>query len=327
MKSLDGLNYYEILQVPVSASFIEIERAYREALSIYSEDSLATYCLFSDDERDNILTIIEKAFLTLIDKDKRAVYDEKLVESGQTRELLTAKNQNKTTPSFHTDNIVNPEALIGSISDACGRVRSAYRIEIIQTIDTYTQKIRNQRINSLGIKNLRKLMKMREKVHDNGNLYEIEQELLTMTEDIEEPSLRMRRNVTTVLVSYTLLAFISYILLNITDAIMLHNFNIPYTVLLMGLVGCLVKMYLQFPNLGIRQPPDHDLVVWSIISPPIAVIMAGLFYGTVTILLSLIQVDLYDESWLSWVQAWVVGLVNWVNLFSRKSKSLKISYA
>ena len=73
MKGLDGLNYYEVLQIPVSASFLEIKRAYKEALSIYSEDSLATYCLFSDDERDTILTIIENAFLTLIDKDKRVV--------------------------------------------------------------------------------------------------------------------------------------------------------------------------------------------------------------------------------------------------------------
>ena len=59
MKSFDGLNYYEILQIPLGASYIEIKRAYRDALSIYEEDALATYFLFSDDERDNILKIIE----------------------------------------------------------------------------------------------------------------------------------------------------------------------------------------------------------------------------------------------------------------------------
>ena len=320
MKSLDGLNYYEILQIPVSASFIEIKRAYKEALSIYSEDALATYCLFSTDERDNILSSIEKAFLTLIDENKRAVYDKELVESGQINGLITRKDQNKTIPSFHTDNYVNAESLIDPISGVCSKVRSDHRQEIIQTIDKYRKKIKNHRIDRLGIKNLCKLMQMRQKVYGNGNLYQIEQEFLTMSEDIEEPSVRMQRNVSKVIFSYTLIALISYILLNITDAIMLHSFNIPYTVLLMGLVGCLVRMYLQLPNIRIRQPLLHNPIVWFIISPPIAVIMAGLFYGVVQIFLPLIQVDLHDESWLLWVQAWVIGFVNWVYFFSKIPK-------
>ena len=68
MKSFDGLNYYQILQIPVNSSFIEIKRAYKEALSIYGEDSLATYSLFLNEERDNILNVIEKAFFTLAQK-------------------------------------------------------------------------------------------------------------------------------------------------------------------------------------------------------------------------------------------------------------------
>jgi len=321
MKSLDGLNYYEILQIPVSASFIEIKRAYREALSIYSEDSLATYCLFSNDERDNILTIIEKAFLTLIDENKRTVYDKGLVDSGQINKLITRKDQSKTIASFHTDNFVNAENLIDPISGVCSKVRSAYRQEIIQTIDKYRKNIKNQRIERLGMKNLRKLMQIRKKVYENGNLYEIEQELLTMSEDIEEPSSRLQRSISIVIFSYTLIALISFILLNIADAIMLHSYNIPYTVLLMGLVGCLVRMYLQLPNIRIRQPLSHNPIVWFIISPPIAVIMTGLFYGIVKMFLPLIQVDLYDESWLLWVQAWVVGFVNWVYFFSKFPKN------
>jgi curved DNA-binding protein CbpA len=324
MNGFDGLNYYEVLQIPVGASFIEIKRAYKEALSIYSEDSLATYCLFSDEERESILTIIEKAFLTLIDKDKRADYDRSLLESGHTGELVTANQLTPTMPSSHAAAVLNSDDLIGSISDECSRVRSAYRQELIQTIDAYSQKIKSQRINRLAIKNLHQLKKMREKVNDNGNLYEIEQQLLTISEDIEDPSLLIRRKVSTVIISYTLVAFISYMLLNITDAIMLHGFNIPYTVLLMGMVGCMVRMYLQFPNLGSRPTLSHNPIAWFIISPPIAVIMAGLFYGIAVIFQSLIQVDLYDETWLLWVLAWVVGLINWVNLFSRKSGSLRL---
>jgi hypothetical protein len=223
-------------------------------------------------------------------------------------------------PFFHTDNFVNDENLTDPIPDVCSNVRSAYRQEIIQTIDKYRKKIKNQRIDRQGIKNLLKLLQMRKKVYESGNLSEIEQELLTMSGDIEEPSLRMQRNVSIVIFSYTIIALTSFILLNITDAIMLHSFNIPYTVLLMGLVGCLVRMYLKLPNIRIRQALSYNPIVWFIISPPIAVIMAGIFFGIVKIFLLLIQVDLYDESWLFWVQAWVVGFVNWAYFFSKIPK-------
>jgi hypothetical protein len=320
MKSLDGLNYYEILQIPVSASFIEIKQAYRYALSIYSEDSLATYSLFSNGERDNILKVIEKAFLTLIDENKRAVYDKGLVECGQINELITRKDQKKTTAFFHSDNFVIDENLSDTIPDVSSNVRFAYRHEIIQTIDNYSRKIKNERIDRQGIKNLLKLLQMREVVYESGDLSEIEQELLTMSGDIEEPSSRMQRNVSIVIFSYTLIALASFILINIADAVMLHSFNIPYTVLLMGLVGCLVRMYLKLPSIRIRQTLRYNPIVWFIISPPIAVIMAAIFFGIVKTFLHLIQVDLYDESWLFWIQAWVVGFVNWVHFFSKIPK-------
>ena len=56
MKKFEDLSYYEILEIPVGASSYEIREAYKEALSIYNEDSLTTYSLFTDDERDEIRT-------------------------------------------------------------------------------------------------------------------------------------------------------------------------------------------------------------------------------------------------------------------------------
>ncbi len=319
MRNLDGLNYYEILNIPADASFIEIKRAYRDALSIYGEDSLATYSLFSTDERANILKVIKKAFLTLIDENKRASYDKRLVESGQNTESIIEKSQNKTTSLFHTDKFVNADNLANPISDAPDTIKSACRHEIIQAIDKYRKKIIKHRTDRQGIINLLKLLQMRQKLYESGNLSEIEEELLAISSDIEASFVRMQRNVYIVIVSYTLIALISFILLRITDAIMLHSFNIPYTVLLMGLVGCLLSMYVKLPNIRTRQPLSYDPTVWCIVSPPVAVIMSGIFFGMVQIILSVIQVELYDESWLFWIQAWIVGFVNWVYMYERLS--------
>ena len=103
MKSLNGLNYYEVLQIPVDASFLEIKRAYRDSLSIYSEDSLATYSMFSSDEREIILKKIEKAFLTLIDENKRAAYDKKLVDTGRIEASYVNTDKKTPTHLFHTN--------------------------------------------------------------------------------------------------------------------------------------------------------------------------------------------------------------------------------
>ncbi len=102
MKKFEGLNYYEILGVPVNASHFEIIQAYREGLSIYGDDSLVIYSFFSDNEREKILMKIEKAFLTLINENKRAEYDRMLVDSGKVDvSVFTKKDQKKPIPLFH----------------------------------------------------------------------------------------------------------------------------------------------------------------------------------------------------------------------------------
>lgn len=83
MRQYKELNHYELLQVTYDASSFTIRQAYKEMVELYRKDSLATYSLFSDDERNDILARIENAFLTLIDRDKRYEYDRMLVERGE----------------------------------------------------------------------------------------------------------------------------------------------------------------------------------------------------------------------------------------------------
>ncbi|MGA7144689.1 MAG: helix-turn-helix domain-containing protein [Desulfobacterales bacterium] len=85
MKKFDELNYYEILKIPMNSSYFQIKQAYKDALSLYDQDSVLTYSLFTREERDEILKKIKDAHSTLIDENKRAAYDRMLVDSGQVK--------------------------------------------------------------------------------------------------------------------------------------------------------------------------------------------------------------------------------------------------
>ena len=117
-KSFDELNYYELLRVPYGASSFEIRQAYKHALVIYEESSLATYSLFTEDERKTILANVEKAFLTLIDAAKRTTYDKNLASIGEIpEELLAKKEQKKAIPLFQINKTKNKGNNISSIRE------------------------------------------------------------------------------------------------------------------------------------------------------------------------------------------------------------------
>ncbi len=113
MKKFEELNYYEILEIPMNASYFEIRQAYKNELSIYEEDSIISYSFFSEDERVEILKRIEEAFLTLIDEDKRRAYDRVLVKEGVVDgSVLFKKTQKEPIPLFPTDSCGDNKALV-----------------------------------------------------------------------------------------------------------------------------------------------------------------------------------------------------------------------
>ena len=113
MKYFEGLTYYEILKIPENSSFLEIKQAHRDAVSIYGEDSLATYSLFSPDERKKILEIIETAFSILMDGKKRAAYDKMLVDSGRIHTTRTSDQRPiPSEPVFHPDTGTEDDSLV-----------------------------------------------------------------------------------------------------------------------------------------------------------------------------------------------------------------------
>ena len=109
MKKFDELNYYELLEIPSDASLLEIKRAYKNALETYSEDSLTTYSLFANNEREKILKKIKNAYGILIDDKTRKSYDVMLNKEGNVDSLKygdideTTSNMNSINKSNYVD--------------------------------------------------------------------------------------------------------------------------------------------------------------------------------------------------------------------------------
>jgi len=75
MKQTIRKNYYEILDVRPDSSPDEIEKSYREALSIYGSGSAATYSLYTEEEKRALLGQLNEAYETLRDPVKKSAYD------------------------------------------------------------------------------------------------------------------------------------------------------------------------------------------------------------------------------------------------------------
>lgn len=83
MKPLTEQNYYDLLGVSPKASFEEVQSAYDEAVSIYSNDSIPTYSLFTQEEREQILARLVDAYKILTNSQLRKEYNQILMEKGE----------------------------------------------------------------------------------------------------------------------------------------------------------------------------------------------------------------------------------------------------
>lgn len=87
-KKFARLNYYEMLDLKPEATFFEVRHAYNTALQVYQTDSLISYSFFTPEERKEILGLLEKAYLTLINEKKRQDYDDELIRLGVISEVV-----------------------------------------------------------------------------------------------------------------------------------------------------------------------------------------------------------------------------------------------
>ena len=99
MKTVEDLNFYELLEVASDASPFEVHQAYKEMYQLYHDDSLASYSFFSREEREGILAKLDEAYSTLMDERSRSRYDQILIESGiLQKEMQYQRDRKKLSP-------------------------------------------------------------------------------------------------------------------------------------------------------------------------------------------------------------------------------------
>jgi DnaJ-class molecular chaperone len=147
IKKFKDLNYYELLRISYGASSFEIRQAYKQVLDIYEENSLATYSLFTEDERKLILSNIENAFLTLMDDEKRKAYDNNLVSRGEAPDkILTDRQKKKAIPIF-------PTSKARTNNNSLARIKK--KIQEKEAGDLVTTMLQGEQISGKDLKNLR----------------------------------------------------------------------------------------------------------------------------------------------------------------------------
>lgn len=170
-KDFTQLNYYEVLDIKPDAMAFEIRHAYNAALQVYQPGSLASYSFFPEDERQEILSLVETAYRTLINDQARKDYNEELIRRG---ELDVGKEATSTakkpvsifnisrnpvakvalTNNETLKNKINQSQLIGDIlaqNELCGADLKKIRTELGVLIEQIAQetKIRHDHLRSM----------------------------------------------------------------------------------------------------------------------------------------------------------------------------------
>ncbi len=86
----EAQTYYEILEIQPTAGPTEIYNAYQKARSTYSPNSPALYSMFTPQEAQQLMALIEEAYQTLSHQGKRKDYDVKIGIAVQARPRSTA---------------------------------------------------------------------------------------------------------------------------------------------------------------------------------------------------------------------------------------------
>jgi curved DNA-binding protein CbpA len=132
----DGQTYYEILEVKPTAGPADVYAAYQKARATYSPSSPALYSMFSPEEAQELMALIEEAYQTLSHQARRKEYDLKIgltkgtagkadlrasPPSGQQRMSASRVEHNSAAPPPSKNDVwVGPVRISAKASDLPG---------------------------------------------------------------------------------------------------------------------------------------------------------------------------------------------------------------
>lgn len=168
-----------MLDIKPDAPPFEVRHAYNVALQMYQPGSLASYSFFSEEERQQILKLIEKAYTTLIDEQTRKDYDGELIRRGEIQKKEEAGPAEKKPISIFDinrgsstqiilagnedlKNKIRQSADIGAIlnqEEICGADLKKIREELDVLLDQIVQetKVRPDHLRSIEEDNVARL--------------------------------------------------------------------------------------------------------------------------------------------------------------------------
>jgi len=146
-KSFAEMNYYEMLNVKPDVAFFEIRHAYNAAMQMYQADSMISHSFFSQEERKQILSFVEKAYLTLINEKDRQSYDNELIRQGVLTATKWKVSHKKPVCIFDINRNQNRKSVLKSNDELREKITQSKRIaEIIAQTEisgTNLKEIRN----------------------------------------------------------------------------------------------------------------------------------------------------------------------------------------
>ncbi len=119
-------SYYDLLEVPPTASREDIQVAYNRSRAAFAANSLAVYSLFSAEECREMQQRIEEAYRTLMNEEARARYDESIgipPSRPQGRPVSTVLKP-PAPPAVPVRVVVTSSAKAGATESSPGRVEA-----------------------------------------------------------------------------------------------------------------------------------------------------------------------------------------------------------
>ncbi|MFZ3231833.1 MAG: helix-turn-helix domain-containing protein [Pseudobdellovibrio sp.] len=129
-------NYYEILEIPQTATQQEIALAYEKAKRTYSVQNPALYAIFDKSEAQQLLNMIDEAFAVLANNTYRTIYEKRRQANTFSEEQLSVDSIKAASIELY-----NESKLKKDLTEIEEKNKSTYTVDQIMEDQIKNQKV------------------------------------------------------------------------------------------------------------------------------------------------------------------------------------------